>query len=204
MSDMDISYDAIRNRIFELLKNQKLSQKVFAQSLGISPQTITDWKNKKSNSYMEMLSQIATILKTTPVWLCFGDGAEYMSDNTKKQIDELNSQIAQLQCELAKRDAIQSAKNAFQNLKQRGFLSELMKDYPQLLSNFARDLGVTTSELLGESRPSTAPAGKADLQAAFWGGEKDLSQEELDAMWNDVERFAAFLAEKKRQEKKND
>lgn len=45
---------------------------------------------------------------------------------------------------------------------------------------------------------------KEDLQAAFWGGEKDLSQEELDAMWNDVERFAAFLAEKKRQEKKND
>ena len=45
---------------------------------------------------------------------------------------------------------------------------------------------------------------KENLQAAFWGGEKDLSQEELDAMWDDVERFAAFLAEKKRQEKQND
>lgn len=44
---------------------------------------------------------------------------------------------------------------------------------------------------------------KEKLQAAFWGGEKDLSQEDLDDMWNDVERFAAFLAEKKKQEKKD-
>ena len=44
---------------------------------------------------------------------------------------------------------------------------------------------------------------KGQMKAAFWGGEKDLSQEELDDMWNDVERFAAFLAEKKRQEKQN-
>lgn len=42
---------------------------------------------------------------------------------------------------------------------------------------------------------------KENIQAAFWGGDKDLSQEDLDAMWNDVENFAAFLAEKKRQEK---
>ena len=49
---------------------------------------------------------------------------------------------------------------------------------------------------------STIP--KENLQAAFWGGEKDLSQEDLDDMWNDVERFAAFLVEKKKQEKKED
>ena len=56
--------------------------------------------------------------------------------------------------------------------------------------------------LLKELEPST-PAPKETLQAAFWGGEKDLSQEDLDDMWNDVEHFAAFLAEKKRQEKKD-
>ena len=52
-----------------------------------------------------------------------------------------------------------------------------------------------------ETHETTTP--KETLQAAFWGGEKDLSQEDLDDMWNDVERFAAFLAEKKRQEKKD-
>ena len=52
--------------------------------------------------------------------------------------------------------------------------------------------------------PTTGPSSsRENLQAAFWGGEKDLSQEDLDEMWNDVERFAAFLAEKKRQEKKD-
>ena len=61
--------------------------------------------------------------------------------------------------------------------------------------------GVSTSELLGEAPPGGGPASKADLQAAFWGGDKDLSQEEMDAMWDDVERFAQFLADKKRQER---
>ena len=52
--------------------------------------------------------------------------------------------------------------------------------------------------------PATGPSSsRENLQAAFWGGEKDLSQEDLDDMWNDVERFAAFLAEKKKQEKKD-
>ena len=42
---------------------------------------------------------------------------------------------------------------------------------------------------------------KEELMAAFWGGDKDLSREELDAMWKDVERFAAFVAEQKRRER---
>ena len=68
----------------------------------------------------------------------------------------------------------------------------------QLLADY---LGVTTSELLGE-QVSAEAAGMAQLQAAFWGGDKDLSQEDLDAMWGDVKRFAAFLAEQKKREKR--
>lgn len=80
----------------------------------------------------------------------------------------------------------------------------------QLLIKLSELYGVTTDYLLGrDEKESTTPSDENDsarnhLMAAFWGGEKDLSQEELDDMWNDVERFAAFLAEKKRQEKKND
>lgn len=68
----------------------------------------------------------------------------------------------------------------------------------QMLADY---LGVTTSELLGEPLPTGPAADKAQLQAAFWGGDQDLTQEEKDAMWNDVERFAAFLAQQKKQEK---
>lgn len=80
---------------------------------------------------------------------------------------------------------------------------------PETVVKLAEIFGVTTDELLGkevnsEEENNSKHSIRENLQAAFWGGEKDLSQEELDAMWNDVERFAAFLAEKKRQEKKND
>jgi transcriptional regulator with XRE-family HTH domain len=71
----------------------------------------------------------------------------------------------------------------------------------QMLADY---LGVTTSELLGETASPVEPAGKSALMAAFWGGETDLTPEELDSMWDDVERFAAFLAEKKRKEKLHD
>lgn len=79
----------------------------------------------------------------------------------------------------------------------------------QLLLRLSELYGVTTDYLLGrdESEPSAereSEPSKDNLMAAFWGGEKDLSPEDLEDMWNDVERFAAFLAEKKRQEKKDD
>ena len=42
---------------------------------------------------------------------------------------------------------------------------------------------------------------KQDLMAAFWGGDKDLSQDDMHAMWTDVENFAAFVAQQKKREK---
>lgn len=42
---------------------------------------------------------------------------------------------------------------------------------------------------------------KQDLMAAFWGGDKDLSQDDMNAMWTDVENFAAFVAQQKKREK---
>lgn len=49
---------------------------------------------------------------------------------------------------------------------------------------------------------SPAPAvSPDDIKAAFWGGDKDLSKEDLDAMWADVKNFADFVAQKKKQEK---
>lgn len=94
-------------------------------------------------------------------------------------------------------EACGAGRNLMDNIK-KGSIPSVAK--VQMLADY---LGVTTSELLGEAPAGSAPAGKAELQAAFWGGEKDLSQEDLDAMWGDVERFAQFLAEKKRQEKQS-
>jgi len=69
---------------------------------------------------------------------------------------------------------------------------------------------VSTDYLLGntdQKEEKPAPKGehkstKEDLMAAFWGGDKDLSPEDMDAMWQDVENFAAFVAQKKKEEKR--
>lgn len=56
-----------------------------------------------------------------------------------------------------------------------------------------------------EKAPSENGEGKvdeADLKAAFWGGEKDLSPEELDEMWEDVKEYARYKMEQRR--RKND
>ena len=76
------------------------------------------------------------------------------------------------------------------------------------LVKLAEIFGVSADYLLGrtDQKETPTPAGehrveKQDLMAAFWGGDKDLSPEDMDAMWNDVENFAAFVAEKKKREK---
>lgn len=83
------NYDAIRDRIFELLKESNLSQKEFADMLNISSQTVTDWKKGKSNSFSGKLGPISAIFHTTPVWLFSGEGEKYISDN------ELNYRVEQ-------------------------------------------------------------------------------------------------------------
>lgn len=65
---------------------------------------------------------------------------------------------------------------------------------------------IDTSDAFKAEKKAPTPEGereskKEELMAAFWGGEKDLSPEDLEAMWADVENFAAFVAEKKRREK---
>ena len=72
---------------------------------------------------------------------------------------------------------------------------------PETVVKLAKIFGVTTDELLGKElvlggEGNAKQNFRENLQAAFWGGEKDL-----DAMWDDVERFAAFVAQKRREEK---
>lgn len=82
------------------------------------------------------------------------------------------------------------------------------KPSAEVLEKMSAYFGLTINEILSgeETEKTPTPEGrrevpKEELMAAFWGGDKDLSREELDAMWKDVERFAAFVAEQKRRER---
>lgn len=79
------------------------------------------------------------------------------------------------------------------------------------LVKLAEIFGVSIDYLLGKTAQPPSPAGsgtapldREQIMAAFWGGDQDLTDEDKRAMWTDVEHFAAFIAQKRKQEKQHD
>lgn len=62
----------IVERIFDLAARKYPDQKAFAKDLGISPTRISEWKMRKSESYIKRIPEIATVLDTTPEYLLTG------------------------------------------------------------------------------------------------------------------------------------
>lgn len=55
----------VRDRIFDLMKKQRITQRQMAKAIGISEQSISGWKlegDKEIKSYMNFLPQIAEVL----------------------------------------------------------------------------------------------------------------------------------------------
>lgn len=66
----------IMERIFDLAARKYPEQKAFAEALGVSPTRISEWKKRKSESYIKRLPEIASVLGTTPEYLLTGNAAE--------------------------------------------------------------------------------------------------------------------------------
>lgn len=62
----------ISERIFQMLKDKKISQKAFSDRTGISPSTISDWKRKKTNPASDKIMLICEVLDITPYELLSG------------------------------------------------------------------------------------------------------------------------------------
>lgn len=88
MDEIANMLEGMRTRIFDLLKEQKVSQKELAEKLQILPQTITDWKKGNSNSFTRYKDQIAEMLHTTSKWLFTGEGIKYVPDECREKILE--------------------------------------------------------------------------------------------------------------------
>ena len=54
-----------RNRIFELLDAKKIEQKSFAADVGVSEDTVSNWRRGVSKSYSRYLVKIAQVLGVT-------------------------------------------------------------------------------------------------------------------------------------------
>lgn len=74
MNNLDDLYNGVRDRIFEIMELQQISQISLAKKIGVSAQTITDWKNGKSHSYVKdgMLNKIAFALEANIGYLWMG------------------------------------------------------------------------------------------------------------------------------------
>ena len=63
----------IVDRIFELADKKYQEQRDFAFALGIQPPRVSEWRRRKSESYMKRLPQIANLLGTSVDYLMTGE-----------------------------------------------------------------------------------------------------------------------------------
>lgn len=186
-------YDAIRDRIFQLLDEQKISQKEFAKMIQVSPQTITDWKKGKSQSFASIIGRIAEALGTTPVWLFVGTGDKRVSwddihkaDNERLQIMVTMSQQKE---EAAKKEFVSSFKKAAK--KNNWTIFDFVD--PELKS-FADALNTSVGELFSEkTEPTVNNDELSDGEQALLNLFRQLTPEQQDMVIRMVQAAADKL-----------
>ena len=110
----------ISERIFEMLKERRLSQKEFAERTGIAQSTISDWKNKKTNPASDKIMVICDILEITLYELLLGT-----DDSKFRQVERIvinkDSKEYQILLEFEKldKDAKQRALGYVQALSEK-------------------------------------------------------------------------------------
>lgn len=70
----------IVDRMFELVDEKYKEQRDFAKDISVTPSIVSEWRRRKSASYMKFLPTVANALDTTVQWLATGDGAKYRTD----------------------------------------------------------------------------------------------------------------------------
>ena len=74
----------VSDRIFELLKENGMSQKEFAAKTGIAESTISDWKKKKTNPVSDKILIISEVLGVSPYELL--SGAEHIGMRSRQNM----------------------------------------------------------------------------------------------------------------------
>lgn len=88
MSSSNNMLDGMRERLFSMLESEGITQKEFSERLGVSNQTITDWKKGKSRTFTQKLPLIASVLHCDLNWLVDGSGSS-KPENADETFDRL-------------------------------------------------------------------------------------------------------------------
>lgn len=73
------------DRIFEILDRLPMEQREFAKLVGVSDDTASDWRRRRSASYTKRLAKISEVL---------GTSVEYLLTGEKKEPPPLQRQIS--------------------------------------------------------------------------------------------------------------
>ena len=95
----------ISERIFELLEQKGMSQKMFSEKTGISQSCISDWKRKKTNPVSEKILIICQVLDVTPYELLGGtDGVGSRSNPSEFIMIDKQSEFGEMIIEFLSMD----------------------------------------------------------------------------------------------------
>lgn len=133
MSNLEVIFLDIVERIFELADEQFPEQREFAAAIGVTPSIVSEWRRRKSASYVKRLEKISRVLGVTPQYLLSGDKSKEDATSHKNKSVSVNED---------------------------------------------------------------------DLKAAFFEGGEDLSQEEMDELWEDAKDYIQYKLDQRRRKKK--
>ena len=66
----------ISERLFQIMEERKMTQAELSRQTGISVQTISDWRHKKTNPGADKIMIICEVLQIDPKTLLTGDGRD--------------------------------------------------------------------------------------------------------------------------------
>lgn len=120
-------------RIIACVKEKKITQVQLAEHLkekGVKKQTITDWKSGKSNTYYELIDEIAKYFGVTTEWLLTGKEQIMANEVLSMEMQELLKIYTQLDGK-GRIELIAFAHNELKRVSQENDLQKKESSYKQ-------------------------------------------------------------------------
>jgi transcriptional regulator with XRE-family HTH domain len=119
----------IGERLLAVRKANDLSQKDFADSLGLSARAYQNYERGEREISKELIRAIFEVYRIDPVWLILGEGgmirndscvvSPRVSDLTREQLEMINHLIDELAASNGRSNAVKEIANSIQTLIKR-------------------------------------------------------------------------------------
>ncbi len=174
--------DAVAQRIFDLADARYTEQKDFAAAIGETPSIVSQWRSGVSKSYRNRLSKIALALGTTTDYLLTGEGPK----RSKR------GKVRKMSIKGAADRKEPSAKLSTPPPPGAGTV---------LVGSQRVKGGMENIHVMGDIVAGKTSLRENLLKAAFFEGGEDLTQEEMDELWEDAKDYIQYKLDQRRRRK---